>query len=200
MKRLIPLMVVSVVLFFQGCAPKPAPVPLADRVATKPGETGERASGQRGPGSAVAETDKGKRGTITEENLSARSDEERKKETSEQAAGKEPAGQLQDIYFEFDSYNIRTEDLSVLKGIAAWLVARPAAKITIEGHCDERGTTDYNLALGQKRAEAAKDYLVKLGVGDKRTKAVSYGKEAPLDPGHSEQAWARNRRVHFTSP
>jgi peptidoglycan-associated lipoprotein len=200
MKRLIPLLVVSVVLFFQGCAPKPAPAPLADRVATRPSEASERGSGQRGPGNAAAETDKGKRGTITEEDLSARSDEESKKGIAGQTAGKEQIGQLQDIYFEFDSYNIRTEDIPVLKGIAAWLATRSATKLTIEGHCDERGTTDYNLALGQKRAEAAKDYLVKLGVSDKRMKAVSYGKEAPLDPGHSEQAWTKNRRVHFTSP
>jgi peptidoglycan-associated lipoprotein len=195
MKRLVPLLVVSVVLFFQGCAPKPAPVPLADRVATRPGE-----ASARGSGNAVAETDKGKRGTITEEDLAARSDEDRKKGTAGQTNGKEPAGQLQDIYFDFDSYSVRTEDIPVLKGIAAWLAARPAMKLTIEGHCDERGTTDYNLALGQKRAEAAKDYLVRLGVSDKRVKTVSYGKEAPLDPGHSEQAWTKNRRVHFASP
>jgi peptidoglycan-associated lipoprotein len=200
MKRSILLVVVLAVLFFQGCAPKPAPVPLADRVTTRPSDAGEKGSGQRGSGNAVAETDRGKRGIITEEDLSARSDDERKKGTAGQTPGKEQASQLQDIYFEFDSYNVRTEDVPVLKGIAAWLAARPATKLTIEGHCDERGTTDYNLALGQKRAEAARDYLVKLGVNDKRVKAVSYGKEAPLEPGHSEQAWTKNRRVHFTSP
>jgi peptidoglycan-associated lipoprotein len=195
MKRLLPLLIVTAVLAFQGCAPKPAPVPLADRIATKPGNASDR-----GPGSAASEADRGKRGTITEEDLRARSDEERKKESGGQAAGKELTGQLQDIYFDFDSYSIRTEDMPILKGVAAWMATKPAAKLTIEGHCDERGTTDYNLALGQRRAEAAKDYLLKLGVNDKRVKAVSYGKEAPLDPGRNEQAWAKNRRVHFASP
>ncbi len=69
----------------------------------------------------------------------------------------------------------------------------------IEGNCDERGTVEYNLALGQKRADAAKAYLVNLGVDGKRLETVSYGKEKPVDPGHNEEAWAKNRRDHFTS-
>ena len=107
------------------------------------------------------------------------------------------AGRLTDIYFEFDSYNIRPDDIPVLTDLAARLSANQAAKLTVEGHCDERGTVEYNLALGQKRADAAKDYLVKLGVSDKRIRIVSYGKEAPLLPGHAEEAWAKNRRAHF---
>jgi peptidoglycan-associated lipoprotein len=83
--------------------------------------------------------------------------------------------------------------------MADWLVANQAIKLTIEGYCDERGTTEYNLALGQKRAEAAKDYFVKSGVSASRLKTVSYGKEAPLDAAHTEQAWAKNRRAHFAS-
>jgi len=67
----------------------------------------------------------------------------------------------------------------------------------VEGHCDERGTIEYNLVLGQKRAEAVKDYLVKLGIEEKRIKTISYGKEMPVDPGHTEEAWAKNRRAHF---
>ena len=94
---------------------------------------------------------------------------------------------------------MRPDDIPILKDLAAWLRANQAAKLTVEGHCDERGSVEYNLALGQKRAEAAKDYLVKLGVSDKRLKAVSYGKEAPLVPGHTEEAWAKNRRAHFVA-
>ena len=80
---------------------------------------------------------------------------------------------------------------------AEWLKARPAAKVTVEGHCDERGTVEYNLALGDKRAHAVRDYLVSLGVPADRLQAVSYGKERPMDSGHGEAAWAQNRRAHF---
>ena len=78
----------------------------------------------------------------------------------------------------------------VLKRYATWVV-------TIEGHCDERGTAEYNLALGERRAVAARSYLVSLGIGADRLKTVSYGKEFPFDPGHDEAAWAKNRRAHF---
>jgi len=194
MKRLLPLCAAALVLFFQGCAPKPVTIPLSERIGATSGGGSEKTAG-----AAVTETDKDKRGTITEESLSPGSSGEKGRGSGTQTAGQEIDSQLQDIYFEFDSYAVRPEDVPVLKGIAAWLAARPKAKLSIEGHCDERGTTDYNLALGQKRAEAAKDYLLKLGVGAKRLKAISYGKEAPLDPSHSEQAWQKNRRVHFTS-
>ena len=85
----------------------------------------------------------------------------------------------------------------LITDIAAWLNQNKAAKLTVEGHCDERGTIDYNLALGEKRAESVKSQLVKAGVKDDRIKTISYGKEAPADPGHTEAAWAKNRRAHF---
>jgi peptidoglycan-associated lipoprotein len=110
------------------------------------------------------------------------------------------SARLQDIYFDFDSYIIRSDDMPILKKMAEWLTANQAIKLTIEGYCDERGTTEYNLALGQKRAEAAKDYFVKSGVSASRIRTVSYGKEAPVDPGHTEEAWAKNRRAHVASP
>jgi peptidoglycan-associated lipoprotein len=80
---------------------------------------------------------------------------------------------------------------------AAWLQAHAGAKVTVEGHCDDRGTVEYNLALGEHRARAAKDYLVSLGVAGGRLRTVSFGKEKPLDTGSGEAAWARNRRAHF---
>jgi peptidoglycan-associated lipoprotein len=106
-------------------------------------------------------------------------------------------GPLADIHFAYDQSTLSDEARGVLEKHALWLQSRRDAKVTIEGHCDERGTTDYNLALGDKRAQAARDYLVSLGVASERLVAVSLGKEKPLDTGSNESAWARNRRAHF---
>ena len=104
--------------------------------------------------------------------------------------------QLKDIYFDFDKYEIRPQDASVLKENAALLMKYPNVKIQIEGHCDERGTIEYNLALGERRANNCKNYLISLGIPGNRISAISYGKERPVDPGHNEEAWAKNRRAH----
>ena len=103
---------------------------------------------------------------------------------------------LKDVHFNFDKYDIRPEDAAILKENAALLKKFPNVKIQIEGHCDERGTLEYNLALGERRANRAKDYLVSLGISTARISTISYGKEKPLDPGHNEEAWAKNRRAH----
>lgn len=102
-----------------------------------------------------------------------------------------------DIYFDFDKFDLRADARKVLADKAAFLNAHPNLKIRIEGNCDERGTIEYNLALGDRRAKAAMDYLVFLGITPDRISTVSYGKEKPLDPGHNEEAWAKNRRDHF---
>lgn len=104
---------------------------------------------------------------------------------------------LNDAFFDFDSYSLSSEAKGTLDQNAKELKRVTAAAITIEGHCDERGTSAYNLALGEKRANAAKDYLVALGVSASRITTVSYGKERPFDSGHDESAWAKNRRAHF---
>ena len=104
---------------------------------------------------------------------------------------------LKDIHFDFDKYDIRPEDAEILKENGALLMKYPTVKIQIEGHCDERGTIEYNLALGERRATNAKKYLVSLGIRADRISTISYGKEKPLDPGHNEEAWAKNRRDHF---
>jgi len=104
---------------------------------------------------------------------------------------------LKDIHFNYDKYDIDREDEGILKENAAFLKKNPKMKIQIEGHCDERGTTEYNLALGERRANSAKKYLVSLGITSDRISTISYGKERPLDRGHNEQAWAKNRRDHF---
>jgi len=106
---------------------------------------------------------------------------------------------LNDVYFDFDQYNLTSESKSTLDANARELKRVMDTNITIEGHCDERGTKAYNLALGDKRANAARDYLVALGVGSSRITTVSYGKERPFDAGHDDSAWAKNRRAHVTA-
>jgi peptidoglycan-associated lipoprotein len=103
---------------------------------------------------------------------------------------------LKDIHFDFDKYDIRTEDMAILRENAALLKKYPNVKIQIEGHCDERGTIEYNLALGERRATSTKNYLVSLGIASDRISTITFGKEKPLDPGHDEKAWAKNRRAH----
>ena len=103
---------------------------------------------------------------------------------------------LKDIHFEFDKYDIRPADAALLKGNADLLKKYHKVKVQIEGHCDERGTVEYNLALGERRANSTRDYLVSIGVSPERISTISYGKEKPLDPAHNEEAWAKNRRAH----
>jgi peptidoglycan-associated lipoprotein len=101
------------------------------------------------------------------------------------------------IHFDYDKYDLRDDAKAVLDGNAGWMKRWASVKILIEGHCDERGTEDYNLALGEKRAQAAYDYLVNLGVPASRMKTISYGKSQPLDMGKDDAAMARNRRDQF---
>ena len=108
-----------------------------------------------------------------------------------------PAVELETVYFGFDSFSLDNTARDTLKTSAQWLTDNLAATIQIEGHCDERGTTEYNLALGERRANAAKDYLQKLGVDAARISVISYGEERPAEMGGDEAAWARNRRASF---
>jgi len=102
-----------------------------------------------------------------------------------------------DVYFDFNRSALTPASQSQMKTNAAWLAANPNSNAILEGHCDERGTDEYNMALGERRAGAAKDYLVRLGVASSRLQTISYGEERPLDTGHNEAAWSKNRRVHF---
>ena len=99
------------------------------------------------------------------------------------------------IFFGFDQYNVDSEDMATLQSQATWLRANPAVRVVLEGHADERGTRDYNLALGERRANAAKNYLASQGVDPSRIETISYGKERPAATGSDEQAWAQNRRA-----
>jgi len=104
----------------------------------------------------------------------------------------------EDIHFEFDSSNLLPEAQEILRWKAAWLQKNSNVQVTIEGHCDERGTNEYNLALGDRRASSAKSYLTDLGIYGSRLNTISYGEERPADYGSNEEAWAKNRRAHFT--
>ena len=101
------------------------------------------------------------------------------------------------VYFDLDQYELRADATPLLNAQAAWLGRYPAIQVRIEGNADERGTREYNLALGERRAIAARAYLVSLGISADRLRTVSYGKEFPFDPGHDEAAFAKNRRAHF---
>jgi len=102
-----------------------------------------------------------------------------------------------DILFAYDRYDIGDSGKPVAKAVAAWLQKNPAARLLIEGHCDERGTNEYNLALGDRRAKAVKDYLAALGIAAKRIETISYGEEKPLCTQQTEECWSKNRRAHF---
>ena len=106
-------------------------------------------------------------------------------------------GPLGDVFFDFDSTVLASAAQEQLKQNSAWLENNSANKALIEGHCDSRGTSEYNMALGERRASTAKEYLVKLGVASSRLETVSFGEERPFDTGKGENAWAKNRRAHF---
>jgi peptidoglycan-associated lipoprotein len=106
-------------------------------------------------------------------------------------------GPLGDIYFDYNDYSVRAQDGQILKSNADWLSQHSAAHVQIEGHCDDRGSEEYNIALGAKRAQAAKDYLETLGVGADRMSTISYGKELPVCTEETDECWAQNRRDHF---
>jgi peptidoglycan-associated lipoprotein len=104
---------------------------------------------------------------------------------------------LKDVFFDFDKAVVREDQKAALNDNVGWLKANPGAKVLLEGHCDERGTAEYNLALGERRAKAVKDYLVGAGIPADRVSTISYGEERPFVLGHDESAWKWNRRGHF---
>jgi peptidoglycan-associated lipoprotein len=111
-----------------------------------------------------------------------------------------PAGsvlELEKVFFEFDAYTLTPQSREILARNAEWLRQNPGARLTIEGHCDERGSDEYNLALGQRRADAAKNYLVSLGIAAERLSDISYGEERPAAADSDENAWSQNRRAEF---
>ena len=113
------------------------------------------------------------------------------------AVGTPASSPLKDIYFDFDRADLRPDARETLKVNAQWLKDNPTATVQVEGHCDERGTAEYNLALGARRAQAAKDYLVTLGIPEQRISTISYGQELPVCTEHNEECWQKNRHDRF---
>jgi peptidoglycan-associated lipoprotein len=136
--------------------------------------------------------------TLREESLREKAAKERalREEAARREADLKKAS-LESIYFEYDRAMIREDQKEIMMKNAQWLKGNPQMRVKIEGNCDERGTAEYNLALGQRRADTAKEFLEGLGIAAKRMQAISYGFERPKDPGHDEAAWANNRRVDF---
>ncbi len=111
--------------------------------------------------------------------------------------GQGQQGPLTDIHFAYNEYTIQPQDGSILRGNASWLQKNASSRVQVEGHCDDRGSEEYNIALGAKRAQAAKEYLVTLGIPGDRISTISYGKELPVCTEHDESCWSQNRRDHF---
>jgi len=172
------------VLTAAGCGGRrtPAPQPIPDLPTDAPAVV-ER---EPPPTSRVADTLPPPPAPLVEDEIANRSLDDLNRESP-----------LQPVFFAFDSSELDDVGRTAASANAEVLRRYPTWVITVEGHCDERGTPEYNLALGERRATAVKTYLVSLGIPAERVRVVSYGKEFPFDPGHTEQAWAQNRRGHF---
>ena len=184
-------------LALYGCPKRPevmqaAPAPAGPAAATVPGAAAAQ------PSPKTAET------PVTRQAAPA--------ETPVQPAQAAPAGAapaaaaqpgapgpspLKDVFFDYDKSNIRDDQKAALNDNVGWLKGNSGAKVLLEGHCDERGTAEYNLGLGERRAKAVKDYLIAAGIAADRISTISYGKERPFVLGHDESAWKWNRRGHF---
>lgn len=152
------------------------------------------------------ETTSGETEQMTEDEMTAEEkakqrelEEQRLKEQRKEEARKEAKARFVNkmIHFEFDKSELTANAREILKEKAEWLENNPSEDVLIEGHCDERGTTEYNLALGERRAKAARDFLINMGISESRLSYVSYGEEKPLDPASNPEAWAKNRRAEF---
>ena len=147
--------------------------------------------------SAKAPTPEVRVATATNDFVSAKAEPDPLSDVSRATEIAEQKGWLRDAFFDFNSSSLRNDAQQNLTNSASFLKSHPKFDVLIEGHCDERGTEQYNLALGERRAWEAKEYLVTLGYDADRMKTISYGKDRPFDNGHDEQAWAKNRRAHL---
>ncbi len=179
MKKIVLLAAILALVAF-ACAEKKAVAPIDQSKETQQPQPQEK--GPEGTGKAPERV----------------TDQQGKIESKELPSSvEELSGLFKDIYFDYDKYDIREDARQTLKAVADHLRKNPAQRLLIEGHCDERGTSEYNLALGDKRAKAVKDYLISLGVPSARVDIISYGKEKPVCTEHADTCWAKNRRAHF---
>ena len=194
---LIALVLCLSVTFLTGCAKKAAlketavVAPEQKPAAKAPAASDDQAAKER------ALREQALREQAAREAAAKEAAEKAKKEAAAKAAAILKELQIPDVNFDYDKYNLKPLAQSILKAAAPAYLKYPEYKLVVEGHCDERGTVEYNLALGEKRAVEAAKYLVDLGIGKERIKTISYGKEMPLDKGHDEAAWAKNRRARF---
>ncbi|MEX2145429.1 MAG: peptidoglycan-associated lipoprotein Pal [Candidatus Rokuibacteriota bacterium] len=196
------LLVSAVVL--TGCAKRPAttaaaaPAPTGSSGTSGTGSTGTGSGSQMQPGSGGATAQPGTGGATTPGVAGGSTGTQAPGSTARPAIRDFAAdSNLGDIFFDFDKYDIRQADARTLDGNAQWLKSNPSHLVLIEGHCDERGTNEYNLALGERRAKSTMNYLVSQGVQANRITIISYGEERPTCTEKAEQCWAKNRRAHF---
>jgi len=177
------LILISLMIVGQACAPSATSKPTSS-LPTPPAADSSRS----------AAAGEGERGSTRESTVSKSSLDELK-------SGKAPvtpsSSPLKDVFFEFDRYDLSADARTVLRANADWLKTNPAVRVEIEGHCDERGTNEYNLALGAKRAQAAREYLSTLGVSSERLSTTSFGEEIPVCRESTESCWKQNRRARF---
>lgn len=186
MRQTLPLAVLVVLALVVGCSrPKPVVAPEVSRPAEKPTPTPQPAESRE---------------VAPEPGVQPASRPEAEVAGTELPADVEAinkAGYLKDVFFDTDKAELRADARELLAQNARWLLQHPTVKISIEGHCDERNTNEYNLALGWRRANAVRDYLVSLGVSADRISTISYGEERPFATCHDESCWWQNRRAHF---
>ena len=165
------------------------------KISSEPATTTSEEEAQRRAEEEARQKEYERQRTLAEEDLS---DERLSEEmTDQRTMSAKSIFENEDVYFEFDSIRLAPEAQEILIQKAAWLRANPTAKITIEGHCDSRGTTEYNLALGEGRAQSVSSFLADLGIDSSRLNTISYGEERPIDHAQTEAGWTRNRRAHF---
>jgi peptidoglycan-associated lipoprotein len=158
------------------------------------GKTDSAAAGARPPGAGDQRAGEGQRGKTGESDTDQSSLKQLQEGKSTATAASSP---LKDVFFEFDRYDLTSDARTTLRANADWLKSNSSARVEIEGHCDERGTNEYNLALGAKRAQAAREFLSTLGIPADRLSTISYGEEIPVCREHSESCWQQNRRARF---
>jgi len=191
-RSVLVLFLLLVIAILPACAPKYQPVDEPVDSASAGPSSGASGDSNADDGAVVVEVEEpwAEDAVIEEEAMAVSVLEARAAQFNEQRV-------LGDIFFPFDRNDLTEESMERLASHARWLRANPDFGLFIEGHCDERDTDEYNLALGERRANAARDYLILLGIDAGRLQAISYGEERPVDSGHTEAAWSKNRRGHF---
>ncbi len=199
MKRLTGIAVLVIATaFLAGCPKKPTIVKEEATAGAKaPEEAAAKAEADEAKARAEAEARAKKEAEDrARAEAEARAREEAAAAAKAKAEAESKAFRLEDVYFDLDKYDITDKNRDLLKGLGEWLTQNKA-KVAIEGHCDERGTNEYNLALGERRANSVKQYLATLNVNASRLSTISYGEEKPLCTESSEDCWQKNRRAHF---